>query len=46
MANMLIEVVLGIVGLALIIHETSWVVALGVFLFVWGNNCNIRRANR
>lgn len=34
----IIQLILGGVGFALVWIYSSWIVALGVFLIIWGNN--------
>lgn len=40
---LIIELVLTIAGYWLIIANTNWWVAVGLFLFTWGNNISIMR---
>lgn len=37
--------VIGFIGMGLIIWKAGWVVALGIFLALWGNNVESRGRN-
>jgi hypothetical protein len=38
------EIFIGIVGFTLIVCNAGWLVAIGIWLMLWGNNINIFRA--
>lgn len=43
MFALVMKLILTILGFGLVIYKAGWVVALGVFFLVWGNNIEIRK---
>ena len=43
MFALVMKLILTILGFCLVIYKAGWVVALGVFFLLWGNNIEIRK---
>lgn len=38
-----ISIITGLTGMAIIVYHLGWIVFLGMYLFIWSNNLDLKR---